>query len=91
MLESGPDTCDHVYNVAMEQINRQPQDQRQFANRIISWMTCTKRELTTFEIQPALAVEAGESGLDTDIFISIDKIVSVYARLVMAYEENSDI
>ena len=87
-LPTGSDVYDHVYNSAMERIEGQHLEQETLARRVTSWITCSKRPLTTFELQQALAVECGTQVLDQDNFTPIELLVSVCAGLVTADEES---
>jgi hypothetical protein len=72
----------------MERINGQVKDQEELAKQVLSWITCTNRQLTTTELQHALGVEVGESELDEENFSQIEDIVSVCAGLVTIDEES---
>jgi hypothetical protein len=52
----------------MERIKAQDTDSRELAEHILSWIICTKRHLTTVELQHALVVEVGEPELDEGNF-----------------------
>ncbi|KAG2416038.1 hypothetical protein HFD88_007230 [Aspergillus terreus] len=82
VLPTGSDAYDSAYKEAVERIEAQHQEQKALAKRIISWITCAKRPLSTFELQHALAVEPGTCELDEDNFSPIELIVSVCAGLV---------
>jgi ankyrin repeat protein len=88
MLPTGSDAYDHAYKDAIERIEGQHKEQKALAKRVISWITCTKRPLTIFELQHALAVEVGMFELDRDNFSPIELMVSVCAGLVTIDEEN---
>ena len=60
-LPTGSDAYDQAYNDAMERIKQQDLDGEKLAKKVLSWITCTRRPLTTGELQHALAVEPGES------------------------------
>jgi ankyrin repeat protein len=72
----------------MERINGQVKDQEELAKQVLSWITCTNRQLTTTELQHALGVEVGESELDEENFSQIEDIVSVCTGLVTIDEES---
>ena len=55
---------------------------RLLGRNILSWIICAKRPLTTYELQYALAVKAGDSKLDKDNLREIEDMVSVCAGLV---------
>jgi ankyrin repeat protein len=73
----------------MERINGQKPGFRQLAEKVLSWITCAKRPLTTLELQHALAIEVGDYELDEENVPRIDRMVSVSAGLVTVDEESS--
>ncbi|OAP56393.1 hypothetical protein AYL99_09572 [Fonsecaea erecta] len=79
---------DLAYQNAMERIEGQVADQAQLAKQVLSWVTCTKRPLTTLELQHALAVEVGEAELDEENLPQIEDMVSVCAGLVTLDRES---
>ncbi|KAF8858382.1 hypothetical protein BDZ45DRAFT_397454 [Acephala macrosclerotiorum] len=78
-----------VYEQAMERINGQQAGLQLLAKKVLSWITCAKRPLTTAELLHALGVEVGESNLDEDNVPWIEDIVSVCAGLVTVDKESS--
>lgn len=78
-----------AYEQAMERINGQKLGLRDSAIRVLSWITCATRPLTTFELQHALAVEPDEYELDEENLISVEDLVSVCAGLVAVDEESN--
>ena len=73
----------------MVQINSQIKDGKELAKQVLSWITCTKRQLTISELQHALAVEAGESQINVENLCSVEDMVSVCAGLVTVDEETN--
>ena len=72
----------------MERIKGQVKDQEELATQVLSWIICTKRPLSTSELQYALAVEVGEPELDKENLSQIEDVVSVCAGLVTVDEES---
>ena len=72
----------------MERIEGQVTDQEELAKQVLSWVTRAKRQLTTLELQHALAVEVGEQELDKDNLPHIDDILSFCAGLVTVDKES---
>jgi hypothetical protein len=72
----------------MTRISGQIKDQEELAKQTLGWITCSKRPMTTTELQHALGVEVGESRLDEDNFPEVEDIVSVCAGLVTIDEES---
>ncbi|KAH7159331.1 hypothetical protein DER46DRAFT_382893 [Fusarium sp. MPI-SDFR-AT-0072] len=79
-----------AYDQAMQRINRQEMGLRELAIRVLSWITCARRQLTTIELQHALATKKGNRILDTRDLVPIEDIVSVCAGLV-TLDKESDI
>ncbi|CAG8122905.1 unnamed protein product [Penicillium olsonii] len=88
-LISGANTYDSAYNDAMDRIKGQVPDQTELALQVLSWVTCAKRQLTTVELQTALAVEIGEQAFDEDNIPDIIDMVSVCAGLVTVDEQSN--
>lgn len=70
-----------MYDQAMKRINGQEEEYQTLATRVLSWVTHTKRPLTTAELQHACTVEIGTAELDTDFIPEIEDIVSACAGL----------
>ena len=70
-LPTGSKAYDSAYKNAMERIEEQAANSQGLAKQVLSWITCTKRPLTTSELQHALAVEIGEPELDEDNVLEI--------------------
>jgi Ankyrin repeats (many copies) len=68
----------------MKRIEGQLQPQVRLAKRVLSWIICAKRPLTTLELQHALAVKVGQAEFDKDNMSDIKYIDSV-CRLVQEY------
>jgi hypothetical protein len=58
------------------------QTKERLAKKVISWITCAKRPLITFQLEHALAIELKESQFDKENISPIDDMVSVCAGLV---------
>ncbi|KAF6821760.1 ankyrin repeat protein [Colletotrichum plurivorum] len=87
-LSTGSDAYDKAYNEAMERIHGQLADQKDLAQDSLSWIVCSKRPLTTSELQHALAIEKGTDDIDQENIPAIEDIVSVCAGLVTVDEES---
>ncbi|KAF4995561.1 hypothetical protein FDECE_12760 [Fusarium decemcellulare] len=77
-----------AYDEAMERINRQEQGLQKLAMRVLSWITCAKRQLTTKELQDALTTKRDNRSLDPRDVIRIKEMVSVCAGLVTVDKES---
>ena len=80
---------DHAYAQAMERIVGQEGGLRELVKKVLSWVTCAKRPLTTLELQHALAVEIGTSELDEENLPEIEDMVSLCAGLVTVDRESN--
>ena len=72
----------------MKRIQGQEAGFRELAQRVLSWITCARRPLTTLELRHALAVEVGDSELGEDNLQEIEEMVSACAGLVTIDEES---
>src|SRR5437588_9160442 len=88
-LPTRPKAYDNAYNEAIKRIKGHDTDSEELAKQVLSWITCSKRPLTTSELQYALAVEISEDKLDKDNLPQIEDMVSICAGLVTINEESS--
>ncbi|KPM40550.1 hypothetical protein AK830_g6003 [Neonectria ditissima] len=65
-LPSGSGAYHEAYESAMERIEHQVEEQRDLAKRVLSWITCARRQLIQSELEHALTVKPGKSELDED-------------------------
>ncbi|KAL6806061.1 ankyrin repeat-containing domain protein [Trichoderma sp. SZMC 28012] len=89
-LPKGLDAYDQAYNGAMERIRSQKRGFCDLANRVLFWITCSRRPLSTLEMQHALAVVNDSSALNPRNLPEIGLMVSVCGGLV-TIDEHSDI
>jgi hypothetical protein len=73
----------------MKRIKAQDADSQELAEHVLSWIICAKRQLTTAELQHALAVEVGEPELNEENLPQIEDMASVCAGLVTVDEESN--
>src|SRR5262249_14803719 len=76
------------YNGTMERIQGQVPPSRECAMKVLYWIVCARRPLTSLELQHALAVEVGESKLDKENLPQVEDIVSVCAGLVIVDDKS---
>ena len=89
-LENLPKEVDVTYDEAMERIQQQNQDDKELAERVLSWIVYAFRPLSVMELQHALAVLPGTTCLDLEAIIDEDILTSVCAGLVVvAHGERS--
>ena len=72
----------------MHRIERQGPNSAKLAKGVLSWITCAKRQLTTSELQHALAVQAGEPEFNKEDLPQVQDMISVCAGLVTVNEES---
>jgi len=89
-LPKGSNALDQAYEEAIRRIKEQERGFAEVAWRLLSWITCAERPLTSKELEHALAVVAGYPELPTDNLQDIEDIVSLCAGLV-TIDEKSDI
>ncbi|KAG8350127.1 hypothetical protein FVEN_g11709 [Fusarium venenatum] len=77
-----------AYEEAMERINGQMPGMKTLAMKVLLWITCAKRQLTTSELQHAIAIKSGKSELDCGDLTHIGDMVSVCAGLVTVDDES---
>ncbi|KAL4875006.1 hypothetical protein BJY04DRAFT_233110 [Aspergillus karnatakaensis] len=82
-------TLDHAYEQAMRRVQSQVEEHRSLAQRVLSWISCASGNLTSAELQHAIAVENGASQLDPDNITPVDLIVVVCAGLVVVDKESN--
>ena len=87
-LPKGLKSLDRAYEKAIERIESQEPGFRHLAERVLLWITFSKRPLTSLELRHALAIEVGDSTLDEGNLEEIEEIISVCAGLVTVEEGN---
>ncbi|OBT49911.1 hypothetical protein VE04_09679, partial [Pseudogymnoascus sp. 24MN13] len=89
-LSSGEEALKKAYDDAIKRIEAQQEGCSELAKRVLTWISYAERPLTTEELCHALAVNPGDTDLDTDNFEDMDDIVSFCAGLVTV-DDNSNI
>ncbi|KAF2677089.1 ankyrin repeat protein, partial [Lentithecium fluviatile CBS 122367] len=87
-LPRDSDALGHAYSEALHRIEGQLSGDYELAKRVLSWLSCAKRELTKTELCSALAVEPDTEKLDPENIPDIEDLVSVCAGLVVIDEES---
>jgi hypothetical protein len=87
VLETLPTEVNATYDMAMERIARQCENDRILPS--VSWITHAYRPLSVEELQHALAVSLGMTAMDPDAFENALILISVCAGLVVINEESS--
>ncbi|KAL7923824.1 nucleoside phosphorylase domain-containing protein [Trichoderma austrokoningii] len=80
---------DQAYDSAWTRINQQKEGFRNIATRVLAWIACAKRPLSTKELQHALAVKVGDDELDEEAIPQVHDMVSFCAGLVTVDEESN--
>ncbi|KAI0550027.1 hypothetical protein F4679DRAFT_544525 [Xylaria curta] len=80
------DVLDEAYDQAWKRIHSQKKGHQSLGRRVLCWITCAKRPLTTLELQHALAVKVGDTKLDKDNLREADIMTHVCAGLVTVDE-----
>ena len=88
-LENLPEGMDRTYDEAMERVERQDDDCKQLAKRVLSWITYAVRPLSVKELQHALAVMPDTTELDPDDITDDEILTSICAGLVVIDEERN--
>ncbi|KAJ7835018.1 hypothetical protein B0H14DRAFT_2450271 [Mycena olivaceomarginata] len=87
-LKSMPKDLDHTYEITIQRIISQAEDDREIALRVLTWVSNAKRPLSVRELQEALSVEQDDKNFDSDNILDTDIILSVCAGLVIIDEDN---
>jgi len=77
---------DPAYERVMKRIKTQGQRRKLLATKVLSWITYARRELSVQELQHALAVAPGRSGVEDYIYPE-SVLTAVCAGLVVIDEE----
>jgi hypothetical protein len=83
-LKELPENIHEAYDIAMQWIEAQNENDRKTACSTITWVADAKRPLAVEELRVALAVEPGTRQLKKENILNIETILSVCARLVIA-------
>jgi hypothetical protein len=75
------------YDIAMQRIEAQTEDNRKTACSTLIWVANAKRPLRVSEITTALAIEPGDRQLDENNVLDIEIILGVCAGLVIVDEK----
>ncbi|KAJ7336936.1 ankyrin repeat-containing domain protein [Mycena albidolilacea] len=86
-LEELPKDLTLTYDIAMQRIEAQNEEDRKIAHLALTWVANAKRPLTVPEIQTALAIEPGTRELNKDNLMDIEIILIVCAGLVIVDEQ----
>ncbi|UPK95610.1 hypothetical protein LCI18_006545 [Fusarium solani-melongenae] len=84
---AGTNAYDQAYDLALDRIESQIPNTRDFAIKVLSWVACARVHLTIKELQCALAVIVGSTHFDESNIPDMRDLVLVCAGLVVIDEE----
>ncbi|KAF2452524.1 hypothetical protein BDY21DRAFT_359136 [Lineolata rhizophorae] len=87
----GSEAIDHAYKDALQRIEGQLLGHCELAKKVLSWITFSKRPLTTAEICCALALEPDKAKVNLEHIPDVEDLVSVCAGLVVVDQESATI
>jgi ankyrin repeat protein len=90
-LQRGSDAYDSAYHAAMDRIFAQGQGSRKKAQKILAWILCAYRPLSTYELLHALAVEPGDTEFDEDNMMETEQVLAICAGLVTIDEQSDNV
>ncbi|KAJ6568602.1 ankyrin repeat-containing domain protein [Mycena capillaripes] len=86
-LKNLPKNLHDSYDIAMQRIKAQNDEDQTTAHSVLTWVANAKRPLSVSEITVALAIEPGARQLDEENSLDIEIILAVCAGLVIVDEE----
>jgi len=90
-LNAVPKDLNATYDLAMERIHRLEDAQRQLAVDTLTWVVFATRPLRFPELQHAVAIEDGDSDVDSEALAESATIVDLCASLIVLEEETQEI
>ncbi|KAF7365837.1 hypothetical protein MVEN_00457900 [Mycena venus] len=88
-LEHLPKGLNDTYDIGMQRIDSQSEEDRKVAHSALTWVANAKRPLSVEEVQTALAIEPDARQLDKDNLMDINLILAACAGLVIMDEQHS--
>jgi hypothetical protein len=90
-LPEGSDAYDLAYNASMERILEQGKGPSVMAKKILAWILCAHRPLSTLELLHALAVEPGDTEIDEENILETKQLLNICAGLVTIDEQSDNV
>jgi ankyrin repeat protein len=90
-LPQGSDAYDIAYHAAMERISTQGRGSSDMAKKILAWILCAHRPLSTLELLHALAIEPGDKEIDEDNILETEQLLMICAGLVTIDEQSDSV
>jgi hypothetical protein len=87
-LRTIPRKIQDTYDLVMQRIRDQNEDDANLAMRTLSWLTYTLEPLTIEELQHALTVDLRSGSVEPDSLVERDDIISVCGGIVTLEEES---
>ncbi|KAF7344738.1 ANK-REP-REGION domain-containing protein [Mycena venus] len=84
-----PKDLNDTYDIVMQRIDSQNEEDRKVAGSALTWVANAKRPLTVDELRTALAIELNTRQLDKDNLMNIELILAACAGLVIMDEQRS--
>lgn len=78
-----PKGLENTYAEAMCRIEGQNQEDRELAEKVLSWISYACRPLSITELQYAVAVEIGETEIEIDALPDEEILISICAGMVV--------
>lgn len=85
-LEKLPKDLFSMYDQTIGRIRDQPEEHAKLGIKALSLICGATRPLEIDEVRHALAIEPGDTGLDSEALIDLDILLSATAGLVMTYQ-----
>jgi hypothetical protein len=90
-LPQGSDAYDVAYHATMERILAQGKGPSEKAKKILAWILCACRPLSTLELLHALAIEPGDTEIDEDNILGTEQLLDICAGLVTIDEQSDNV
>ena len=87
-LENLPTEVNATYDEAMKRIQRQTAVDRKLAERVLSWITYSRRPLSYQELQHALAVTPQMTDMVTEALVDKCFLIDICAGLVVIDDQS---
>ncbi|KAL4789263.1 ankyrin [Aspergillus venezuelensis] len=87
-ISKGPEAYEKAYDDARCRIQGQNPDASKLAMNVLMWINCSKRQLSSRELQEALGVEPGILLMDKENIPQVNDMISVCAGLVEVDKES---
>jgi ankyrin repeat protein len=88
-LPKGADALSMAYKSVVERIDNYERDDRNWAQRVLSWIVYVKRPLSPTELRHALAIREGDREFKTKYLPSLGEVISLCAGLVTLNDKSN--